>query len=108
MNLGGVKVASAELERVMNRDDGVLETAAIAAPTAGGGPTELVVYAVADADADAARLKARLQQRIRAELNPLFKIADLRVVDALPRTASNKVMRRELRARHASAGERLD
>ena len=106
MNLGGVKVASAELERVMNRDDGVLETAAIAVSPAGGGPAKLVVYAVADADADAAELKARLQQRIRAELNPLFKIADLRMVDALPRTASNKVMRRALRVRHASAGER--
>ncbi len=108
MNLGGIKVASAELERVMNRDDGVLETAAIAVSPAGGGPAKLVVYAVADADADAAELKARLQQRIRAELNPLFKIADLRMVDALPRTASNKVLRRALRARHASAGERPD
>ena len=102
MNLGGIKVSSVELERVMNRVDGVVETAAIAVAPAGGGPSELVVYAVTVGDPDTIALKARLQQRIRAELNPLFKISQLSVVDALPRTASNKVMRRTLRARHSS------
>ena len=32
----------------------------------------------------------------------LFKIADVALVDALPRTASNKVMRRVLRAQYAA------
>ena len=104
MNLGGIKVGSVELERVMNRVDGVVETAAIAVSPAGGGPSELVVYAVTDPDPDTLALKARLQQRIRADLNPLFKISQLSVVAALPRTASNKVMRRTLRARHSRGG----
>ena len=34
---------------------------------------------------------------VRKELNPLFKVSDLVKMDALPRTASNKVMRRKLR-----------
>jgi acetyl-CoA synthetase len=44
-----------------------------------------------------------MQSAIKSDLNPLFKIHDVVVIDALPRTASNKVMRRELRARYMSA-----
>jgi acyl-coenzyme A synthetase/AMP-(fatty) acid ligase len=39
-----------------------------------------------------------MQQMIRARLNPLFRIEDVVAIPALPRTASAKVMRRELRA----------
>jgi len=38
-----------------------------------------------------------MQDRIRTHLNPLFRIHEVVVVDALPRTASHKVMRRTLR-----------
>ena len=41
---------------------------------------------------------AELRHRVKSELNPQFKIYDLVVADALPRTASNKLMRRTLRA----------
>ena len=44
-----------------------------------------------------ADLSKRMQQAISKNLNPLFKIYDVVVVDKLPRTASNKVMRRVLR-----------
>ena len=47
------------------------------------------------------RLRQELSVILARRLNPLFKIHDLVVVDALPRTASNKLMRRELRARYA-------
>jgi len=106
MNLGGIKVSSAEIERVANRVEGVLETAAIASDPADGGPSRLVLYAVmkpakpAEPDArgaDVAALKAALQRAISSELNPLFRVHDVRIIDALPRTASNKVMRRVLR-----------
>jgi acetyl-CoA synthetase len=40
-----------------------------------------------------------MQSAIKRDLNPLFKIQDLVLINALPRTASNKVMRRELRDR---------
>ncbi len=60
----------------------------------------LVVFAVLAGDAPwtAANLRAAIQRAIAARLNPLFKVHDVVLVDALPRTASNKVMRRELRA----------
>lgn len=100
MNLGGIKVGCAEIERVLNPLPGVHETAAIAVSPAGGGPSRLVVFVVAKPDAviQPKELQPTMQQAIRQQLNPLFRIDDVRVVPALPRTASNKVMRRELRA----------
>lgn len=98
MNLGGIKVGSAEIERVVSREEGVIESAAIAVSPAGGGPSELALFVVlSDGDNDLDLLRERMQSRIRAELNPLFKIAKLHPIDLLPRTASNKVMRRRLR-----------
>lgn len=102
MNLGGIKISSAELERVMNRVPGVRETAAVAWSQQGG-PEELVVFTVLDQPAEspsdvAAHLLKAFNERLKADLNPLFRAREVRLVTALPRTASNKVMRRELRA----------
>ncbi len=96
MNLGGIKVSSAELERVMNEVEGVRETAAIALASSGG-PEELFVFAVCSRPQNPDGLLKELNQRLRTELNPLFKVKEVRIVDLLPRTASNKVMRRKLR-----------
>ena len=109
MNLGGIKVSSAEIERTLDGVPGVRRTAAIAVNPAGGGPSELVIYAVIDpvsdlgAEGDGALLP-RLQQAIKERLNPLFRITDLVIVDVLPVTASNKIMRRELRAGYKRGG----
>ena len=102
MNLGGVKVSSVDLERVVGAVDGLSEVAAVAVRSPGGGPSRLVIYAVPEpgAAADPEVWRGLMQQAIRAELNPLFRIDDVVVVGDLPRTASAKVMRRELRARH--------
>jgi acetyl-CoA synthetase len=43
-----------------------------------------------------------MQNSIKRDLNPLFKIHDVVLVDALPRTPSNKVMRRVLRDQYLS------
>jgi len=102
MNLGGIKVSSAEIEQTLRGVPGVTETAAIAVADQGGGPSRLVIYAVCAGAPDRAQLAAAMQGAIKRELNPLFKIHDVVVIDALPRTASNKVMRRELRARYAA------
>jgi acetyl-CoA synthetase len=102
MNLGGIKVSSAELERVVGAVPGVVETAAIAVAPGGGGPSMLVVYAVCAASPapDEARLAADMRAAVKRDLNPLFKIHDVVLIDALPRTTSNKVMRRVLRDRY--------
>lgn len=99
MNLSGIKVSSAEIERAIESVDGVAETAAIAVPPPGGGPSLLVVYAVPSdpAAVDVDRWKAEMQAAIGSQLNPLFKLSDVVAIDELPRTASAKVMRRTLR-----------
>ena len=100
MNLSGIKVSSAEIEEVLNVIDGIQETAAVAISPKDGGPSRLVIYAVlaASEGVPAKReLHATLQTEISEHLNPLFRIHDVIIVDALPRTASNKIMRRLLR-----------
>jgi acetyl-CoA synthetase len=99
MNLGGIKVSSLQIEEVVGAIAGIGETAAIAVSPPGGGPSQLVVYAVplGQLEQTAADLRSIMQQAISADLNPLFKIHEVVLLDALPRTASNKVMRRSLR-----------
>lgn len=98
MNLGAIKVGSGEIERAVHGTPGLREVAAIAVEPEGGGPSKLVMYVVTDSGVDPEGLRSEMQQRIRSQLNPLFKISDVVAVDVLPRTASAKVMRRSLRA----------
>jgi acetyl-CoA synthetase len=100
MNLGGVKVSLLELERVIERHPSVFESAAVAVQTEGEGAERLVVFVVLSGEANTDELHRELGRIVATELNPLFKIHDLSVVDSLPRTASNKLMRRELRRRY--------
>ncbi len=99
MNLGGIKVSSIEIERTLNALDEVAETAAIAVSDRSGGPSRLVVYMVLNSEASVnlEEAKKTMQKLISEKLNPLFKIHDVVIIESLPRTASNKVMRRVLR-----------
>jgi acetyl-CoA synthetase len=101
MNLGGIKVSSAEIERVLNQLEAIDETAAIAV-SEGAGPNQLVIYAclVPECQQAPADILEVCRTAIKQQLNPLFKVHDLVRVDRLPRTASNKVMRRELRGQY--------
>ena len=98
MNLGGIKVSAVEIEKVLNRHPAVQESAAVAVAPPDGGPEQLVVHYVAAAKMPADVLKKELQQALSAELNPLFRIQRLVAQPSLPRTASNKLQRRALRA----------
>lgn len=99
MNLGGIKVSSAEIERVVLGVEGVSDVAAIAVDPPGGGPSLLVLHVVPGAGVTLRpeSCKEAAQQAIAARLNPLFRVHDVRIAESLPRTASNKVMRRVLR-----------
>lgn len=103
MNLGGIKVGALEIERVAALHRGVRECAAVGVRPSGGGAERLVIFAVVDGGLDAGALRAELARELAARLNPLFKLHDVVVVERLPRTASNKLMRRELRSAY---GER--
>jgi acetyl-CoA synthetase len=106
MNLGGIKVSSVEIERVCNKVPGVLETAAIAVNPPGGGPSRLVVVATVHEEhreeLNEERLRTVLQQSVKSLLNPLFHVSEVVIEDKLPRTASNKVMRRVIRDEYLS------
>ena len=107
MNLGGIKVSSAEIEQVLQQIPKVREVAAIAV-SPNGGPSLLVIYAVCHEGAAESKeqVATAMQTAIKCDLNPLFKIHDVVLVEALPRTASNKTLRRALRDRYLSEHER--
>jgi acetyl-CoA synthetase len=100
MNLGGIKVSSLELERVLEHHPAVYEVAAVAVQPDGEGAEKLVVFAVLSDDVEKDDLQRELRKTLAKDLNPLFKLHDLVIVDSLPRTASNKLMRRALRAQY--------
>ncbi|KAJ4730998.1 Acetyl-coenzyme A synthetase [Rhynchospora pubera] len=111
MNLGGIKVSSVELERIFNAVNGdVVETAAIGVPPSGGGPEQLVVAVVLkDQNQETEtleKLKLEFNSALQKKLNPLFKVSSVIGVPALPRTASNKVMRRILRNEFSQPNKR--
>ncbi|KAJ8630448.1 hypothetical protein MRB53_023771 [Persea americana] len=109
MNLGGIKVSSIEIERICNVvDDIVLETAAIGVPPLGGGPEQLVIAVVLkdrNFGANLDLLKTAFNSSLQKKLNPLFRVHQVVIVPSLPRTASNKVMRRILRQQFAQLNE---
>lgn len=99
MKISGIKVSSAELENCVQTHPAIYDVAAIAVDLAKGGPSQLIIFAVLKQkiNIEPSQLKNELQEEIKQHLNPLFKIDELIIVTALPRTASNKIMRRVLR-----------
>ncbi len=97
MNLGGIKVSSLELETAINQHTAVYESAAIAFQPGGEGQEKLVLFIILKNEIEFDLLKGELNSIISKRINPLFKIYDLVIVQSLPRTASNKLMRRTLR-----------
>ncbi|MCU1488740.1 MAG: fatty-acyl-CoA synthase [Acidimicrobiaceae bacterium] len=98
---GGENIASPEVERVLYEHPGVLEAAVVAMANERWGevPSAFVV-ARPDWSPDADELVAFCRERLAR-----FKVpAAITFLDVLPRTASGKVLKRELRAR-AKTGE---
>ncbi len=98
MNLGGIKVSSIQIEAVVNQLDFIKEAVAIAVSPKGGGPSNLVIFYIEnDSELTLEEKLLQTKKSIQQQLNPLFKVSDLVKIDEIPRTASNKVMRRKLR-----------
>ncbi|KAL7203019.1 hypothetical protein ACSBR1_034465 [Camellia fascicularis] len=100
MNLGGVKTSSVEIERVCDQaDESIMETAAVSAVPANGGPEQLAIFVVLKKgfNTQPDKLKVLFSRAIQRNLNPLFKVNFVRIVPEFPRTASNKLLRRVLR-----------
>jgi acyl-coenzyme A synthetase/AMP-(fatty) acid ligase len=104
MNLGGIKASAVEIERVCNTaHESILETAALALSPVGGGPERLVIMVVfKDGPVlSTEEYSKAFQLAIQKKLNPLFKVSAVGVSKEFPRTASNKLLRRVLRAQIA-------
>lgn len=98
MNLGGIKISAVEIESIINKHESIIESAAVAYQEPNGGPEKLAVFVqLKNQSPDIPVLQKELQKLLQIELNPLFKIAILIPKDGFPRTASNKLMRKELR-----------
>ncbi|GAV63693.1 AMP-binding domain-containing protein/DUF3353 domain-containing protein/DUF4009 domain-containing protein [Cephalotus follicularis] len=102
MNLGGIKVSSIEIERICNAvDANILETAAVGVPPPEGGPERLVIAVVFkdsnNSTPDLNQLRMSFNSVVQKTLNPLFRVSRVVPLSSLPRTATNKVMRRVLR-----------
>ncbi|XP_019081975.1 hexanoyl-CoA synthase isoform X2 [Vitis vinifera] len=102
MNIGGIKVSSVEIERICNTvHSSVLETAAIGMPPPAGGPERLMIVVVFkdsnNSIPDLNELRIAFNSEVQKKLNPLFRVSHTVPVPSLPRTATNKVMRRVLR-----------
>jgi acetyl-CoA synthetase len=72
----------------------------VAVQPAGGGADRLVVFVVLREPRPPGDLRRELGRRLADQLNPLFKVHDVVVTESLPRTASNKLMRRTLRSEY--------
>lgn len=110
MNIGGIKVSSVEIERICNAvDSRVLETAAIGVPPVDGGPERLVIAVVLkdpdNSTPDLNQLRISFNSAVQKNLNPLFRVSHVVTLSSLPRTATNKVMRRVLRQQLAQVDQ---
>ncbi len=100
MKLGGIKISAAEIERTLAGLPHIIEVAAIAIPPRDQGPSLLVIYASTTAPVDKKTMMKAMQTKINTLINPLFKIHDIVLMSELPKTASNKIMRRVLRKQY--------
>lgn len=100
MNLGGIKISAVELEQCLNRLPNVMETVAVAVSDEGGGPSQLQIFAVLVdplEEKSPEQLRSLFQRALKEQLNPLFRIQRVVPIENLPRTASNKIIRRKFR-----------
>ncbi|WP_426169507.1 class I adenylate-forming enzyme family protein [Sandarakinorhabdus sp. DWP1-3-1] len=89
---GGFNIYPSDLEGVLAAHPDVVEAAVVAVPSARWGETP-VAFVVARAGADAAAIRGWANDR----LGRTQRIADVALVDSLPRSEIGKVLKRELR-----------
>ena len=99
---GGFNIYPSDLEAELLRHPAVQEAAVVGVASAQWGETPVAFVVLrpghaADADADADALKAWVDARV----GKTQRLADLRLIDVLPRSAIGKVLKRELRGAYA-------
>src|SRR5262249_2397721 len=98
----GFNVYPQVVERVINGCPGVQESAVLGVPDARRGDRVVAVVVRSDQALDAGRLRSYCSERLVNYQRPV----DVLFVDGLPRNGLGKVLRRELRERILSPGQK--
>ncbi|WP_255449551.1 AMP-binding protein [Shimia ponticola] len=93
----GYRVGPTEIEACLCDDPAVQMAAVVGVPDAIKGQAIRAFVTVAGAEPD--DLEARLKDRVRSRLSPHLTPREVVVIEAMPLTATGKVLRRELRDR---------
>ena len=96
---GGYKIPGLEIERVLNEHPHVVDSAVIAAPDELRGSVVKAYVVVKPGQEPSRTLAATLQDYVKGELAPYKYPRKIEFVDELPRTATGKIRRVELRQR---------
>ena len=95
--VAGQWVAPAEVESVLLRHPGVLDSGVVGAPEAGGLIKPFVFVVPRDPTTEPETLRADLQRFLEGALPPHQRPREIRIVSELPRTATGKLQRFRLR-----------
>ncbi len=100
----GYRIGPFEVESALVSHPAVAEAAVVAAPDEERGAVVRAVLVLRDGFAPGERLVSELQEHVRRETAPYKYPRIVDFVPELPKTASGKIMRAELRSRKASTG----
>ena len=98
MNVAGKRVAPAEIESVLVTDPDVAEAAVVGIPDATKGESVWAFYVPVPHAGDQAEAARRLVRRVAEEVGKPFAPARVVQVRQLPKTRSQKILRRAVRA----------
>jgi acetyl-CoA synthetase len=98
MNVAGKRVAPAEIESVLVADPDVAESAVVGIPDATKGESIWAFYVPRPGSADQADVARRLTRRVAEEVGKPFAPSRVIEVRQLPKTRSQKILRRAVRA----------
>jgi acyl-coenzyme A synthetase/AMP-(fatty) acid ligase len=93
----GFAVAPAEVEAVLLEHPAVKECGVVGRPDAAAGEVPVAFIALRDGFADSSKLGQELCAFVANRLTHYKQPREVRFVDVVPKTASGKILRRELR-----------
>ncbi len=102
---GGFNIYPSDLEDVLRGHPAVHEAAVVGVGSEAWGETPVAFVVLrAGAQAETQAEAQALREWVNARVNKIQRLADVRLVDALPRSAIGKVLKRELRDSWTRAG----
>lgn len=98
LNVAGKRVGPSEFESALVADPAIAEACAVGLPDPLKGEVVHCVVVLGDGAVLDDALESRLRARVEADLGPAFRPARIVPAPALPKTRSQKIMRRAVRA----------